>query len=84
MGTRAKPSQLRIPAAVQQWRAEQARRTARAGTGPGRTTRYGWLADKHAIITETLAAARGESAAGGAPDLGPPVPAGKAAALDGH
>jgi hypothetical protein len=36
MGTKARPSQLRPLAGVQQWHAEQARRAAKASSEPGR------------------------------------------------
>jgi hypothetical protein len=49
---------------VTRWRAEQARRAARTGADPRRARRYGWPADRHAIIAETLAAARAERTAG--------------------
>lgn len=58
MGTKAKPSQLRVPAGVQQWQAERARR-ARARTDPSQGRDYRWPGDREVIIAETVAAARG-------------------------
>lgn len=57
VGTKARPAQLRPHAAVQQWRAEVARKTAQAGTGPGRDSRFRWPEDRNAVVAEILAAA---------------------------
>lgn len=50
----------------------KARRAARAGTGHGRARRFGWLADRPAIIAETVAAARAQGTASGAGIQVPP------------
>lgn len=59
MGVRARPSRLRTPAGVQQWQAERTRRTARAGTDPGRARRYSWPTDREAIVEDTVTAGSG-------------------------
>ncbi len=71
MATRARPAQLRTHPRVQSWQAEVARRASQARTDLGRGRRYRWPADRQAIITETLAAARAESTASEARDPGP-------------
>lgn len=58
MGTRARlAGAVRPSARVRQWQAEQARRAARAGTGPGRDRRFRWPADRDAVVAEVLTAA---------------------------
>ena len=68
MGTRARPSQLRPHAGVTAWQAEQARRAARAGNAPGLARRYGWPADREAIVAEMVAAVRDGNVASEARD----------------
>ena len=58
MGTRARPSQLRIPAEVQQWQAERACRAGRAAGEAGHGRRCVWPADRQAVLEEVLASAR--------------------------
>jgi hypothetical protein len=59
MGTKARMSQLRPHAAVRQWQARVARKTARAAGSrvpPGQ--RFIWPADRTAIVAETMAVAQ--------------------------
>jgi hypothetical protein len=65
MGTKVGPAQLRPPAGVQQWRARQARRAARACPVPRRGPEFRWPADRDAIVAEVLAASgRGREGGG--------------------